>query len=62
MATLRKRLGLTREEFAQLVGAHKQAVYLWEHGTLPRDALKAKILGLRKLGAREAKEIFDGVG
>ncbi|UCF81143.1 MAG: hypothetical protein JSV08_01595 [Acidobacteriota bacterium] len=55
-------LGLTREEFAQLVGAHKQAVYLWERGVVPRDALKAKILGLRKIGAREAREILEGMG
>jgi DNA-binding XRE family transcriptional regulator len=62
VAALRGRLGLTREEFAQLVGAHKQAVYLWERGTVPRDEQKAKILSLRKLGAREAREILEGMG
>jgi DNA-binding transcriptional regulator YiaG len=62
VAALRGRLGLSREKFAKLVGASVGSVVNWEKGTVPRDEQKAKILDLRKLGAREAKEILEGVG
>ncbi len=61
VAALRKRLGITQEEFAQLVGAHVQSVRNWEAGAIPKNEQKAKILGLRKHGAREVREILEGM-
>ncbi|UCF80392.1 MAG: helix-turn-helix domain-containing protein [Acidobacteriota bacterium] len=61
VATLRKRLGVTQAELAVLVGVHKQAVYNWEHGTTPKGTQKAKLLGLRRLGARQVREILEGM-
>jgi DNA-binding transcriptional regulator YiaG len=60
VATLRKRLGLSQAELAKLVGVSPQTVLNWEHGSIPRDEQKAKILGLRKLGARQVREILEG--
>jgi DNA-binding transcriptional regulator YiaG len=61
VAALRKRLGLTQGEFAKLVGASIGSVVNWEKGAIPRDEQKAKILGLRKLGARQVREILEGM-
>jgi hypothetical protein len=44
-----------------LVGVHKQAVYNWEHGTIPKGTQKAKLLGLRRLKARQVREILEGM-
>ena len=56
--SLRKRLGLSQVEFAQLVGVSAQAVCVWESkaGMLTlRKATKAALFAVRNIGAREAK-------
>lgn len=56
--SLRGRLGLTRADFAKLVGTTAHSVYLWEskEGALKlRGNTKAALLSVRGLGAREAK-------
>lgn len=55
----RGRLGLTRDEFGRLAGVSANAVYLWETGRVsPREKSKAVLVGLRKLGAREARRLL----
>lgn len=54
MASNRKRLGLSAEDFGLLVGTSGQSVYLWESGkTKPRPHSLAAIAGLRSIGKRE---------
>ena len=54
MASNRKRLGLSAEDFGLLVGASGQSVYLWESGrTKPRPQSLAAIAALRGVGKRE---------
>ena len=54
MASNRKRLGLSAEDFGLLVGASGQSVYLWERGeTKPRPKSIAAIAALRGVGKRE---------
>jgi DNA-binding transcriptional regulator YiaG len=54
MASNRKRLGLSAEDFGLLVGASGQSVYLWEGGkTKPRPQSLAAIAALRGIGKRE---------
>ena len=56
--SLRRRLGLSGEEFGRLVGVTGQAVYAWEKTSGPlkvRAATRAAILAIRSIGAREAK-------
>lgn len=54
MASNRKRLGLSADEFGLLVGASGQSVYLWESGkTKPRPQNLAAIAALRGVGMRE---------
>jgi DNA-binding XRE family transcriptional regulator len=54
MASNRKRLGLSAEDFGLLVGASGQSVYLWEGGkTKPRAQNLAAIAALRGIGKRE---------
>jgi len=53
----RKRLGLSRVEFAKLLGASAGAVVSWESGRVrPRENMKAALAGVRKLGRRAARE------
>jgi DNA-binding transcriptional regulator YiaG len=55
MASNRKRLGLSADEFGLLVGASGQSVYLWEQGKAkPRPQYLAAIAALRGIGRREA--------
>ena len=59
--SLRARLGLTREEFAQLAKTSSQAIYLWEHKTgalRMRPQALAALISLRELGARDAKRLL----
>lgn len=54
----RKRFGLTRDEFGLLVGVSANSVYLWESGkAAPRGKSRSALIGLRKIGAREAKRL-----
>lgn len=57
MASNRKRLGLSAEDFGLLVGASGQSVYNWESGKAqPRAASLAAIAALRGVGKREAQK------
>lgn len=54
MASNRKRLGLSAEDFGLLVGATGQSIYAWERGkSKPRTRNLAAIAALRRLGKRE---------
>ena len=56
--SIRSRLGLSQDAFAKLVGASSQTVLMWEHkdGRLQlRGNRKAAIVGIRKMGKRDAK-------
>lgn len=53
----RRRLGLSRVEFAKLLGASAGAVVSWESGRVrPRENVKAALAGVRRLGRRAARE------
>lgn len=57
--SLRKKLGLSQEQFAKLVGVSSVSIYNWESkgGALKlRPATAAKLLAVRGMGAREAKD------
>ena len=57
----RKRLGLSQAQLAALTGVTPVAVYMWESGkTRPQDPNRAKLLELRRIGAREAKRGTGG--
>ena len=56
--SMRRKLGLSQETFAQLVGVSPNAVYYWEHksGMLRlRAKTRTAVMAVRELGAREAK-------
>jgi len=56
--SLRRKLGLSQEAFAQLVEVSPNAVYQWEHksGMLRlRAKTRTAVMAVRELGAREAK-------
>ena len=62
--SLRRKLGLSQEAFAQLVGVSPNAVYQWEHksGTLRlHEKTRAAMMAVRGLGAREAKAKLAGM-
>jgi DNA-binding transcriptional regulator YiaG len=55
LASQRKRLGLSAEACAKLLGTSGQSVYNWEAGkTRPRDSHTAAIRALRTLGRKAA--------
>jgi DNA-binding transcriptional regulator YiaG len=55
LVTLRKRLGLSADDFGLLVGASGQSIYNWEAGSArPRDAYLPLIATLRTIGKKEA--------
>lgn len=55
MASNRKRLGLSAEDFGALIGTTGQSVYAWEQGkSRPREKFLASIAALRGIGKREA--------
>jgi len=59
IAALRRRLGLSRNQMAILLGVNANSIYLWEQGkTRPRAAAKAKLIQLRSLGKRAALKLF----
>ena len=54
MASNRKRLNLSAEDFGLLVGATGQSIYAWESGkSKPRPKNLAAIAALRGIGKRE---------
>ena len=62
MASNRKRLGLSAEDFGLLVGASGQSVYLWESGkTKPRQQNIAAIAALRSVGKREVVKRLEAL-
>jgi len=59
----RRRLGLSREAFSKLLGVSAGAVMAWEGGkSKPRVAAKAALVGIRKLGRREARQRLEAMG
>ncbi|WP_425258166.1 helix-turn-helix domain-containing protein [Rubrivivax sp. RP6-9] len=62
MASNRKRLGLSAEDFGALVGATGQSVYSWEAGkTKPRAKSLAAIAALRGVGKREVAKRLEAL-
>lgn len=58
---LRKRLKLSQQQFAKLLGVSAITIGNWEKGkSAPRPELKAKVLSLRGMGRREAKLLVAG--
>ena len=56
----RKKLGLSREDFAKLIGVSAGAVMSWEMGkSKPREKVKAAFAAIRKLGKREARQRLE---
>ena len=59
IAMLRKKLKLTGHEFAKLLGASVNSVFLWESGkSKPSPSYRAKIVSLRMMGKREIRQIL----
>jgi len=60
----RKRLGLSAADFGRLVGVSSQSIYNWEQESArPREEQIAKLVQLRALGKREARErVTEQVG
>lgn len=57
LAANRRRLGLSADDFALLVGTTGQSIYAWEQGkTQPRGASVAAIAALRGVGKRETQQ------
>jgi len=55
LRSLRKRLGVSANDFASLVGVSAQSVYNWELGKAkPRGTQLATLAALRGMGKREA--------
>ena len=59
ISVLRKKLKLTGHEFAKLLGASTNSVFLWESGRAkPSPAYRAKIISLRSMCKRKIKQIL----
>ena len=53
---LRSRLGMTRQQFARLVGVSPGSIFGWETGrTVPRGRSTGRVLEVRKMGVRRAR-------
>jgi DNA-binding transcriptional regulator YiaG len=62
MASNRKRLGLSAEDFGLLVGTTGQSVYAWESGkSKPRPQNLTAIAALRGIGKREVAARLDAL-
>ena len=60
IASLRKRLGVTIEEFAVLLNVSPQSIYNWQTGkSIPRRAQLEKLATVRGMGKREAVAILN---
>ena len=56
----RRRLGLSRKDFGQLLGVSPQTIYNWENdGARPRDEAMAALVAVRKMGKREAEQRLE---
>jgi len=56
LASLRKRLDLSADDFGKLLGVSGVSVYNWEHKKAkPRPSIQAAIASLRSIGKREAR-------
>jgi DNA-binding transcriptional regulator YiaG len=59
--SLRKKLGVSQRELANLMGVTMGAVALWEKGTFkPKEEKLTKLMELRKLGKKQVKEMLAG--
>ena len=62
IAARRTRLRLGRREFGLLAGVSSNSVYLWENGeSRPSGESRSALVGLRKLGIREARKMLEGM-
>ncbi|NCQ35049.1 hypothetical protein GW813_08255 [bacterium] len=62
IASQRKRLGLTQDEFGNLLGVSGHSVFLWEHKKAsPRRKVKAAFAVVRTLGRREARQRLEAM-
>ncbi|MDO8990101.1 MAG: helix-turn-helix transcriptional regulator [Sideroxyarcus sp.] len=60
--TLRKRLGLTAEATAALLGVSAQTIYNWEAGnSSPREQQMVRIVMLRGMGKKEVGAILQNL-
>jgi len=60
---LRVRLGLSQTGLARLVGVSAAAVTQWERGrSVPSGQNRRGLVGLRKLGRRDARRLLDRAG
>ena len=62
LASNRKRLGLSAEQFGLLVGVGSQSIYNWEAGEArPREHFRAAIAKLKTIGKREANARLEAL-
>ena len=55
--THRKRLGLSAENYAKILGVSMQTVYHWDQGkSRPRQAQLQRLAAVRQMGKREARK------
>ena len=60
---LRKKLGLTKVQFATMLEVSLPSVIRWENGSVsPRDAQKLRIATVRDMGKRELKKLMETKG
>ena len=62
MRSLRRRVRLSGQQFAKLLGVTPQVVYFWEKSSGPlrvRRTTRAAILAIRGIGVREARRRLD---
>lgn len=63
LVSLRKRLGLSADELARLLGVSMQSVYNWEHKkAMPRKEQVTAIAALRGIGRIEARQRLEERG
>ena len=59
----RQRVGLSAAQYAQLVGVSPLTIYNWEHGkSRPRNGQFEKLLAIRGIGKRGARERLEQAG
>jgi DNA-binding transcriptional regulator YiaG len=59
----RKKLGLSREQYATLVGVSAQSIYKWERAEArPRQAQLEALVKARAMGKREANARLEAAG